>query len=268
METIPNIPSGISIGGIFKVIGLMLGIAGFMFIFIVPLINDIIYGSQNNDWKPLIDDTAGKIFNSEQAIKEDVNLLSNQTTINSHPERFDKKYVSYVKSEIVMNLAIMFSWFILFFWVFKKIFRKFSNMNLFERLVASFTILGLTLISFAVLELLYAWFVNHHFIIPFQGILTLIWNPQIWAFTGFSGVALTGGSAISGIGGNPIIVKDFTEDKPFEAVKNIDGTDVKVDLLGHPKKLVEFFCKADNDCISYFGNDKSKCQTGTGLCYT
>ena len=81
---------------------------------------------------------------------------------------------------------------------------------------------------------------------------------------------------ISLLGKVPEII--LTQDLPFfwddpiikEKIANLPQTQQQAvpQVLGRPKKIVEFYCISDEQCQSYFNRDEAFCQTATGICYT
>lgn len=251
----------------FKAIGWLFSLGGIFVILFVPVINSIVYGLQTGEWNPLLQSTAGMIFNSDQTINANVDFLINEQMIKAHPERYDKKFVEYLKSQILTSLFFMGAWVLIVYWLLSKLARKFIGEGVLNIAIAIVIIL-LSILVLAISEFAYSLIAPpHKVVIPLGGIAKLIWySPQIWAFAGTAGFfgSPTGDNIIT----NPIEVKDYETDKPFEQVKNPDGTDANITMLGRPKKIVEFFCQTDNDCITYFSNPNAKCQASTGVCYS
>lgn len=60
---------------------------------------------------------------------------------------------------------------------------------------------------------------------------------------------------------NPELEKDFRENIPFpESVS-------KKEMLGRPKKVVEFFCTSDSQCRNYFLKSNAQCEAESGICF-
>lgn len=66
---------------------------------------------------------------------------------------------------------------------------------------------------------------------------------------------------------NPEQEQDFEQDIPF----NNENTDAinksSIEILGRPKKVVEFFCANDNHCTQYFQIKQARCELTSGICY-
>lgn len=60
---------------------------------------------------------------------------------------------------------------------------------------------------------------------------------------------------------NPPEEQDFKDDLPFP--KSI----LNKEILGRPKKVVEFFCTSDFQCKNYFLKSNAQCETESGICY-
>ena len=60
---------------------------------------------------------------------------------------------------------------------------------------------------------------------------------------------------------NPSEVKDFEKDVPFQE-KNPN-----IEILGRPRKVVEFFCTNDFQCKNYFLKSNSQCELASGICF-
>lgn len=248
----------------FKAIGWLFSLGGIFVILFVPVVNSIVYGLQTGEWNPLLQSTAGMIFNSDQTIKSNVEFLTNEQMIKSHPERYDKKFVEYLKSQILTSLFFMFAWILIVFWLLSKLTKRLVGEGVLNIAIIIVIVL-LSILVLALLEFAYSLIAPpHKFVIPLEGIAKLFWNYQIWGFAGTAGFFGASDNTIT----NPTEVKEYIIDKPFEDVKNPDGTDANATILGRPKKIVEFFCQTDNDCIVYFLSDKAKCQASTGICYS
>lgn len=249
----------------FKAIGWLFSLGGIFVILFVPVINSVVYGLQTGEWNPLLQSTAGMIFNSDQTINSNVDFLMNEQMIKAHPERYDKKFVEYLKSQILTSLFFMLAWILIVYWLLSKLAKKVIGEGVLN-IAISIVIFLLSILVLALLEFVYSLAMPpHEFVIPLGGLAKLIWHsPQIWAFAGTAGFFGSADNIIT----NPTEVKEFETDKPFEDVKNPDGTYANTTILGRPKKIVEFFCQTDNDCIIYFSNQDAKCQASTGICYS
>lgn len=64
------------------------------------------------------------------------------------------------------------------------------------------------------------------------------------------------------IGKDPEQLKEYTRDIPFNPIES-----TQVRNLGHPKKIVEFYCTNDIQCAKYFKNTFARCQINSGVCY-
>lgn len=60
---------------------------------------------------------------------------------------------------------------------------------------------------------------------------------------------------------NPAEEKDFKNDLPFPE------TTQKKEMLGRPKKVVEFFCTSDSQCQNYFLKSNAQCEISSGICF-
>ena len=60
---------------------------------------------------------------------------------------------------------------------------------------------------------------------------------------------------------NPSEEKEFKENVPFP------NTISKKEMLGRPKKIVEFFCTNDVQCKNYFLKNNAQCETESGNCF-
>ena len=80
--------------------------------------------------------------------------------------------------------------------------------------------------------------------------------------------------SLSLLGVNPIFTKDYSIDIPFSVDPSGKLPNGRVlnpstlEILGRPKKVVEFYCTSDIDCQEYFKEPKSFCDTKSGNCYT
>lgn len=81
---------------------------------------------------------------------------------------------------------------------------------------------------------------------------------------------------ISMLGKYPEKLKDFIEDLPFrwddpilkeQTANNPESATSSPQVLGRPKKIVEFYCTTDEQCKTYFNADNAYCQKSTGICY-
>ena len=60
---------------------------------------------------------------------------------------------------------------------------------------------------------------------------------------------------------NPPEEKDFKEDISFPELTP------KKEILGRPRKVVEFFCTNDFQCKNYFLKNNAQCETESGICF-
>ena len=249
----------------FKSIGWLFSLGGIFVILFIPIINSVVYGLQTGEWNPLLQSTGGMIFNSDQTIKANVEFLTNEQMIKAHPERYDKKFVEYLKSQILTSLFFMLALILIVYWLLSKLAKRLIGEGVLNIGIIIVIVL-LSILVLAILEFAYSLIAPpHEFVIPLEGLAKLIWHsPQIWSFAGTAGFFGSADNIIT----NPVEVKDYETDKPFEQVKNPDGTNANTTILGRPKKIVEFFCQTDNDCITYFSNQNAKCQASTGVCYS
>lgn len=60
---------------------------------------------------------------------------------------------------------------------------------------------------------------------------------------------------------NPSEEQDFKKDVPFPEKTQ------KKEILGRPKKIVEFFCTSDSQCRNYFLKSNAQCEAESGICF-
>ena len=60
---------------------------------------------------------------------------------------------------------------------------------------------------------------------------------------------------------NPSEEKDFKDNIPFQE------STPKKEILGRPRKVVEFFCTNDIQCKNYFLKNNAQCETESGICF-
>ena len=63
---------------------------------------------------------------------------------------------------------------------------------------------------------------------------------------------------------NPVEENDYIVDIPLNPEKIDEGN---IEILGRPKKIVEYYCQSDSQCMDYFKNPYAKCETSSGICY-
>ena len=64
-----------------------------------------------------------------------------------------------------------------------------------------------------------------------------------------------------------IIDKNPSKEEDFE--KDVSFPDIpSKEILGRPKKVVEFFCTSDMQCKNYFLKSNAQCETESGNCFT
>jgi len=66
---------------------------------------------------------------------------------------------------------------------------------------------------------------------------------------------------------NPKEEQDFAQQKETPTEIKQELNEQELSLLGRPKKIVEFHCTNDMQCIEYFRNSNSKCEQISGDCY-
>lgn len=248
---------------IWKTVSYVFAIMGLFTFVLIPILHSVLLGFQTGNWKPSIDSSLGLLFNTEKNLQDDINIL-----LSPLRDNFPRKFIDHIKSDIVFNLLIMAVWFIIFYWLYSKITKRLIGEQVLNFALLIVIVL-MALFTIALMIFLYPLIMPpHDFVIPFKSIWELAWNPSIWAVIG-SDVGI--GSLFSEIVGSPIEAKDFTVDKPFDynqiVEKGSDNVDLKVNILGRPKKTVEFYCNDNAICISYFGNDNAKCEMTSGICY-
>ena len=64
-----------------------------------------------------------------------------------------------------------------------------------------------------------------------------------------------------------IIDKNPQEEKDFKDDISFPETTFKKEILGRPKKVVEFFCTNDAQCKNYFLKSNAQCETESGNCF-
>ena len=64
-----------------------------------------------------------------------------------------------------------------------------------------------------------------------------------------------------------IIDKNPTKEKDFEKDVLFPETTQKKEILGRPKKVVEFFCTSDSQCRNYFLKSNAQCEAESGMCF-
>ena len=64
-----------------------------------------------------------------------------------------------------------------------------------------------------------------------------------------------------------IIDKNPSEEKEFEEDVIFPDTTPKKEILGRPKKVVEFFCTSDMQCKNYFLKNNAQCEAESGNCF-
>ncbi len=64
-----------------------------------------------------------------------------------------------------------------------------------------------------------------------------------------------------------IIDKNPTKEQDFEKDSLFPETTQKKEILGRPRKVVEFFCTSDIQCKNYFLKSNAQCETESGICF-
>ena len=64
-----------------------------------------------------------------------------------------------------------------------------------------------------------------------------------------------------------IIDKNPSKEEDFKKDISFPETTFKKEILGRPKKVVEFFCTNDNQCKNYFLKSNAQCETESGNCF-
>lgn len=64
-----------------------------------------------------------------------------------------------------------------------------------------------------------------------------------------------------------IIDKNPAEEKDFEKDVSFPETTTKKEILGRPKKVIEFFCTSDSQCKNYFLKSNAQCEAESGICF-
>lgn len=72
-------------------------------IILISIANSFAYGINNHDWKPFADETAGRIFASDNLIYKDVMTIKNSTEIGN---KLEVGYFDYLKNDIFKNLMV------------------------------------------------------------------------------------------------------------------------------------------------------------------
>lgn len=152
----------------------ILKIVGVIYLFGVlalAIIDGAVMYYKTGEAKPLLDATVGKIAASDSAIGEDVDKLKDS-------EHLDKRYVDYLKSDIIQNLAIfLFMWYLLY-----KFFDLFRQMGLSDEQTNMWVKIMLVIFSFIVLtalNIIYTKMTYNVWSYPFQGIGNLVSNLEV-----------------------------------------------------------------------------------------
>ena len=64
-----------------------------------------------------------------------------------------------------------------------------------------------------------------------------------------------------------IIDKNPSEEKEFKNEVSFPKKITNMEILGRPKKVVEFFCTSDSQCKNYFLKNNAQCETQSGVCF-
>ena len=64
-----------------------------------------------------------------------------------------------------------------------------------------------------------------------------------------------------------IIDKNPSEEKDFKYELPFSDKIPKKEILGRPKKVVEFFCTSDSQCRNYFLKSNAQCEAESGMCF-
>lgn len=64
-----------------------------------------------------------------------------------------------------------------------------------------------------------------------------------------------------------IIDKNPSEEQDFEKDVQFPETTKKKEILGRPRKVVEFFCTSDSQCRNYFLKSNAQCEAESGICF-
>lgn len=64
-----------------------------------------------------------------------------------------------------------------------------------------------------------------------------------------------------------IIDKNPSEELDFEQNVPLPKTITYREILGRPRKVVEFFCTNDLQCKNYFLKSNAQCETESGICF-
>jgi len=156
---------------LFKTLGIFFVIA-LIIVWGVAIAKSIIVGINTGDWKPVLRNTGGKLFSIDSNLKNDVELLLNQT--ETHQNRLITKQS--IQLDIVLNLAFLFIIFYLLF----KFGNWISGISQFNPMTDVLIII-LIFAVFMMAEFLYTLIFLKETIIPLSGLWEVIVNlPQIF----------------------------------------------------------------------------------------
>lgn len=135
---------------------------------LVSLISGVVYWTKTGDYKPALRSVAEPLFGADVAIAHDCNILNDKSLQEANPEKYDKGYLDYLRSNITHNLLIFA---LMFFLVFKVWEFLFSASNSENKPMIYLMVILVTIMTLALIEVVYSLLNGNGWIIPLRGII-------------------------------------------------------------------------------------------------
>jgi hypothetical protein len=126
-------------------------------------------------YTPLLDATAGQIFQWDQNIYNGIQRLKNDNLINSLPPEYREDYRNFIIRQVTFSVMLFA---ILTYFLF-KIGNWLLGIHSFSWHTDVLILLAILLIIFPFSEFIYGAFVHKEYIVPYQGVALLV-KPSTW----------------------------------------------------------------------------------------
>jgi len=147
---------------------------------LIALASGVLYWIKTGDGKPAFNSVAEPIFGADVAVAKNCVILGNETLQMAYPDKYDKDYLDYLRSDTLHNLFIFGLMFFVLFKGWEFVYGAANNEN---KVMAYFGVIMTTIISLAFFEVVYSLINGGGWVVPLKGIL---WDfPKVMIDGGF-----------------------------------------------------------------------------------
>ncbi len=143
--------------------------------FIIGIATGFITFATTGEFRPLLDSTAGVLFNSDQETLGAVMELKDTDAHVRDPQKYNDDYMSFLKQRALIGIALIF--FAIFFFTYAL--RKLSGIQQFD-FMSSFLYFLFAIGIVGFLQVLYTVLTQGAVVVPYQGVIHAILNFNVF----------------------------------------------------------------------------------------